>query len=52
MFTAAEALDKLNYGMKILIREEAPPKLWGLIDLMNEHYANMMFCSDDKHPTV
>ena len=50
-FTAAEALDKLNYGMKILIREGSAAKNFeALIDLMNEHYANMMFCSDDKHP--
>jgi adenine deaminase len=50
-FTAAEALDKLSYGMKILIREGSAAKNFdALIDLMNEHYENMMFCSDDKHP--
>ena len=50
-FTAAEALDKLKYGMKILIREGSAAKNFeALIELMNEHYAMMMFCSDDKHP--
>jgi len=50
-FTAAEALDKLQYGMKILIREGSAAKNFeALIDLMHEHYTMMMFCSDDKHP--
>jgi adenine deaminase len=50
-FTAEEALDKLNYGMKILIREGSAAKNFdALIGLLPEHYHNMMFCSDDKHP--
>ncbi|MBP6022601.1 adenine deaminase [Ferruginibacter sp.] len=50
-FTAAEASDKLQYGMKILIREGSAAKNFeALIDLMHEYYAMMMFCSDDKHP--
>ena len=50
-FTAAEALDKLRYGMKILIREGSAAKNFeALIGLLPEHYKNMMFCSDDKHP--
>lgn len=50
-FTADEALDKLNYGMKILIREGSAAKNFeALIGLMNDHYDRMMFCSDDKHP--
>ena len=50
-FTAAEALDKLNYGMKILIREGSAAKNFeALIELLPEHYEMMMFCSDDKHP--
>ena len=50
-FTAQEAMDKLKYGMKILIREGSAAKNFEtLIDLMHEHYAMMMFCSDDKHP--
>jgi adenine deaminase len=50
-FTEEEALDKLSHGMKILIREGSAAKNFdALIGLMNEHYKNMMFCSDDKHP--
>jgi adenine deaminase len=50
-FTEDEALDKLKYGMKILIREGSAAKNFeALIDLLPEHYENMMFCSDDKHP--
>lgn len=50
-FTAEEALDKLSYGMKILIREGSAAKNFeALIDLMHDHHENMMFCSDDKHP--
>lgn len=50
-FTAEEAIDKLKYGMRILIREGSAAKNFdALIDLMHVHYHNMMFCSDDKHP--
>ncbi len=50
-FMADEALDKLKYGMKILIREGSAAKNFeALIGLMHEHYEMMMFCSDDKHP--
>jgi adenine deaminase len=50
-FTAEEALDKLQYGMKILIREGSAAKNFeALIGLMHDHSDNMMFCSDDKHP--
>lgn len=50
-FTAEEARDKLQYGMKILIREGSAAKNFdALIPLLPEHYANLMFCSDDKHP--
>ena len=50
-FTAEEAAEKLSYGMKILIREGSAAKNFdALIPLMHEHYQNMMFCSDDKHP--
>lgn len=50
-FTAEEALDKLKYGMKILIREGSAAKNFdALIGLLDEHYEQMMFCSDDKHP--
>jgi adenine deaminase len=50
-FASEEALDKLKLGMKILVREGSAAKNFeALIGLMHEHYANMMFCSDDKHP--
>lgn len=50
-FTAEEALDKLKYGMKILIREGSAAKNFeALADLLHEHSDNIMFCSDDKHP--
>jgi adenine deaminase len=50
-FTKEEAQDKLKYGMKILIREGSAAKNFeALIDLLNNHENEMMFCSDDKHP--
>ncbi len=50
-FTAEEALDKLQYGMKIIIREGSAAKNFdALIDLLHEYPNLMMFCSDDKHP--
>jgi len=50
-FTAAEALEKLQYGMKILIREGSAAKNFeALADLLHDHADEMMFCSDDKHP--
>ncbi len=50
-FTSEEALDKLEHGMKILIREGSAAKNFdALIDLLEDHPKMMMFCSDDKHP--
>ncbi len=50
-FTYDEALEKLQKGMKILIREGSAAKNFeALIDLLSLHFENMMFCSDDKHP--
>ena len=50
-FTKEEALDKLKYGMKILIREGSAAKNFeALAELLNDHADNIMFCSDDKHP--
>ena len=50
-FTKEEALDKLGYGMKIIIREGSAAKNFeALIDLLNDYPDMMMFCSDDKHP--
>lgn len=50
-FTKEEALDKLKYGMKILIREGSAAKNFeALIELLNDYPDKIMFCSDDKHP--
>ncbi len=50
-FTAAEARDKLAAGMKILIREGSAARNFdALIELLPQHYEQLMFCSDDKHP--
>jgi len=50
-FTKEEALDKLGYGMKIIIREGSAAKNFeALIDLLNDYPDRIMFCSDDKHP--
>jgi adenine deaminase len=50
-FTKEEALDKLQNGMKIIIREGSAAKNFeALADLLHEYYKQMMFCSDDKHP--
>ena len=50
-FTYDEALEKLQRGMKVLIREGSAAKNFNvLIDLVPEYFENMMFCSDDKHP--
>lgn len=50
-FTFEEALEKLNYGMKIIIREGSAAKNYNALHpLITEHYKNLMFCSDDRHP--
>lgn len=50
-FSYEEGLEKLQKGMKVIIREGSAAKNFNaLIDLLEEHYENMMFCSDDKHP--
>ena len=50
-FSKPEAVNKLNHGMKIIIREGSAAKnfeaLWSLIDEFPE---DVMLCSDDKHP--
>lgn len=46
-----EAKEKLSYGAKIIIREGSAAKNYNeLHPLIPEHYKNLMFCSDDKHP--
>lgn len=50
-FTFDEALEKLQKGMKVIIREGSAAKNFeALIALLPEYFENMMFCSDDKHP--
>src|SRR5690606_32824617 len=50
-FTKEEALDKLQNGMKIIIREgSAAKKFEALISLLHDFPNQIMFCSDDKHP--
>lgn len=50
-FTAEEALDKLQLGMYVQIREgSAARNFEALVGLLPDWYHLMMFCSDDKHP--
>src|SRR5690606_10660716 len=50
-FTLEEALDKLQAGMKIIIREGSAARNYDtLIPLMKDYASNLLFCSDDKHP--
>ncbi|MCE7071179.1 adenine deaminase [Dyadobacter sp. CY327] len=50
-FTYDEAREKIDYGVKILIREgSAARNFAALIPLIDEFPELVMFCSDDKHP--
>lgn len=50
-FTLEEALEKISYGMKILIREGSAAKNYeALHPLIARYPGKVMFCSDDKHP--
>ena len=50
-FTREEALEKLEAGMKVIVREgSAARNFEALADLLHDHSDHMMFCSDDKHP--
>jgi adenine deaminase len=50
-FTIEEALDKLEYGMKIIIREGSAAKNFeALYELIDDHPNQILLCSDDKHP--
>lgn len=43
--------EKIEYGMKVLIREGSAAKNFdALIDLISDYPESIMFCSDDKHP--
>jgi len=50
-FSYPEALEKITYGMKILIREGSAAKNFdALSKLIAEHNDMCMFCTDDLHP--
>jgi adenine deaminase len=50
-FSYEEGLEKARLGVKILIREgSAARNFEALWPLLNEFPAQVMFCSDDKHP--
>jgi adenine deaminase len=50
-FTIEEAVDKLGFGMHILIREGSAAKNFeALYELIDDHPKKVMLCSDDKHP--
>lgn len=50
-FELDEALDKIKYGMKILIREGSAAKNYNALHpLIKLHPDKVMFCCDDKHP--
>ena len=50
-FSYKEGLEKLQKGMKILVREGSAAKNFeALHPLIDAHHKNMMFCSDDRHP--
>ncbi|MDZ7718727.1 MAG: adenine deaminase [Balneolaceae bacterium] len=50
-FTKEEAVDKLNAGMFIAIREGSAAKNFdALVGLFDDFAEKLMFCSDDKHP--
>ena len=50
-FTIEEALEKVEQGMKILIREGSAAKNYEALAPILEDYSEMcMFCTDDSHP--
>ncbi|NBB77504.1 MAG: adenine deaminase, partial [Bacteroidetes bacterium] len=50
-FSKEEAIDKLEAGMKIIIREGSAAKNFEeLVSLFEDYTGKLMFCSDDKHP--
>ncbi len=52
-FTMEEALEKLERGMKIAIREGSAARNFDdLVGLLSEHADRCMFCSDDKHADI
>ncbi|MDP4822184.1 MAG: amidohydrolase family protein, partial [Saprospiraceae bacterium] len=50
-FTLEEAMEKASLGVQILIREGSAARNFEALWPLFEHYpAQLMFCSDDKHP--
>ncbi len=50
-FTLEEAIEKINLGMKVLIREGSAAKNYNILHpLINSHPEMAMFCTDDCHP--
>jgi len=50
-FGYTEALEKLQYGVKVMIREGSAAKNFDtLIPLLKDFPDQIMFCCDDKHP--
>lgn len=50
-YNLAEAVEKIRYGMKILIREGSAAKNFdALSELITRYPDKVMLCSDDKHP--
>lgn len=50
-FGYQEALEKLQFGVKVMIREGSAAKNFDtLIPLLKDFPDQMMFCCDDKHP--
>lgn len=52
-FSLEEALDKIAFGMQILIREgSAARNFEALVKLLDQHPRQVMFCTDDLHPDL
>jgi len=50
-FTMEEAIDKINSGMYVQIREGSAAKNYeSLSSLIDSHTNHVMLCSDDRHP--
>jgi len=50
-YSLEEAIDKISFGMKVLIREGSAAKNFETLHpLIKSHNDMVMLCSDDKHP--
>lgn len=49
-FTAEEALDKMRCSSMVECARSAAKDFDALCDLLHDHSAMMMFCTDDAHP--